>query len=87
MKASWAWGDPADHYVTIMIPKYLLYFKIVVAVQGYDTYVNQAHVIQGNDVIVKCDIPSFVTDFVQVVSWQDSEGKEFQANSVVSQGM
>jgi len=58
----------------------------LVAIQEYETYVNQAHVIRGNDVIVKCDIPSFVTDFVQVVSWQDNEENAFQANSVNSQG-
>ncbi len=42
--------------------------------QDFKTYVNQAHVIRGNDVLVKCDIPSFVGDFVSVVGWLDSEG-------------
>jgi hypothetical protein len=57
-----------------------------VAIQAYDSYVNQAHVIRGNDVIVKCDIPSFVTDFVQVVSWQDNQDSVFQMNPVASHG-
>jgi len=57
-----------------------------VAIQEYDTYVNQAHVIRGNDVIVKCDIPSFVTDFVTVISWQDNEENAFQANAISNQG-
>jgi len=34
-------------------------------------------VILGNDALVKCDIPSFVADLVQVSGWIDNEGKEF----------
>ena len=34
-------------------------------------------VILGNDVVVKCNIPSFVADFVSVVGWVDSEGSTF----------
>lgn len=46
------------------------------AQQNYDTHVNQEYVIHGNDVIVKCGIPSFVADFVSVVGWMDSVGHE-----------
>ena len=31
-------------------------------------------VIIGNDAIFKCSAPSFVSDFVSVDSWVDSEG-------------
>ena len=31
-------------------------------------------VILGNDVLLKCNIPSFQADFVSVESWVDSEG-------------
>ena len=31
-------------------------------------------VIVGNDAIFKCSVPSFVSDFVSVDSWVDSEG-------------
>ena len=34
-------------------------------------------VILGNDAIFKCSIPSFVSDFVSVEAWNDSEGKEY----------
>ena len=34
----------------------------------------------GNDAIFKCSIPSFVTDFVFVNSWIDSEGNDLGAN-------
>ena len=45
--------------------------------QGYECYVNQAHVIRGNDVLLKCDIPSFVADLVSVTSWIDNEDNEY----------
>ena len=54
--------------------------------QSYDTYVNQAHVIQGNDVLVKCDIPSFVGDFLSVTDWVDSQGNTFNLGSNSIQG-
>ena len=60
-------------------PHSLFLFLKVVA-QKYDCYVNQAHVIRGNDVLMKCDIPSFVTDFVSVFNWQDNEDNVFTAN-------
>ena len=33
-----------------------------------------AQVIIGNEVLLKCDIPSFATDYVSVSDWVDSEG-------------
>ena len=49
--------------------------------QGYVTHVSQEYVIQGNDVIVKCGIPSFVSDFLTVVSWEDDAGTTLYAES------
>ena len=48
----------------------------------YRVDVSIAQVIMGNEVILKCDIPSFATDFVSVVSWVDSEGLTFTQNSL-----
>jgi hypothetical protein len=39
--------------------------------------VPEESVILGNDVVIKCNIPSFVADFVSVVGWVDSEGSTF----------
>ncbi|CAB4056116.1 unnamed protein product [Lepeophtheirus salmonis] len=50
--------------------------------QDYKTYVNQAHVIKGNDVLIKCDIPSFVSDIVYVVGWLDQEGQVYSKASL-----
>ena len=49
----------------------------LVVTQEYNTYVNQAHVIRGNDVIMKCDIPSFVADLLDVVHWVDNESNVY----------
>lgn len=35
---------------------------------------NNEYVIRGNAAVLKCSIPSFVADFVIVVSWTDTEG-------------
>lgn len=48
--------------------------------QFYQTEVNNEYVIRGNAAILKCSIPSFVSDFVSVVSWTDSEGNQFAMN-------
>lgn len=45
--------------------------------QQYESEVNNEYVIRGNSAIVKCSIPSFVADFVNVVSWQDESGSSF----------
>jgi hypothetical protein len=39
--------------------------------------VNNEYVIRGNSALLKCSIPSFVADFVSVVSWQDNEGETY----------
>ena len=50
---------------------------LLVAKQPYRVAVFEESVILGNDVVIKCNIPSFVADFLTVASWVDSEGREF----------
>lgn len=39
------------------------------------------HVLKGNSAILKCHIPSFVSDFVFIDAWIDDETEEeFHAN-------
>ena len=42
--------------------------------QFYESEVNNEYVIRGNSAVLKCSIPSFVADFVQIISWQDENG-------------
>lgn len=55
---------------------FFCYLHLVVS-QFYDTDVNKAYVIQGNAMILKCEIPSFVADFVSVVSWHTDQNETF----------
>ena len=49
--------------------------------QGYQTGTIDEHVIIGNDVLMKCTVPSFVGDFVSVVGWIDNMGNTYLANA------
>ena len=48
-----------------------------VASQNYKMDVHPEYVMLGNDVLLKCSFPSFVADFVVVLSWIDSEASEY----------
>ena len=55
-------------------------FVISVASQSYRVAVHEESVILGNDVLFKCNIQSYVADFVSVSSWVDSEGLSITVN-------
>ncbi|KAL9920277.1 Down syndrome cell adhesion molecule 1 isoform 9-T9 [Glossina fuscipes fuscipes] len=45
--------------------------------QQYEEDIHKAFVIRGNSAILKCDIPSFVADFVSIVSWHTDQDENF----------
>ena len=49
--------------------------------QPYVTETHNTYVINGNSALFKCEIPSFVVDFVSVEGWVDGDGQEFFAQS------
>lgn len=49
--------------------------------QVYDTDVNKEYVIRGNAAVLKCQVPSFVADFVTVVSWHTDLKEDFYPTS------
>uniref|UniRef100_A0A336MBD6 CSON014681 protein n=1 Tax=Culicoides sonorensis TaxID=179676 RepID=A0A336MBD6_CULSO len=53
----------------------------IVVTQYYEADVNKEHVIRGNSAIIKCLIPSFVADFVEVVSWHTDQDETFSPNT------
>lgn len=61
-----------SHLFPLIFPVVNQYFEA----QVYDVFV-----IRGNSAIFKCQIPSFVTDHVEIVSWQDTEGGVYNATS------
>ena len=49
-----------------------------VVIQLYETDVIREFAIRGNAAIMKCQVPSYVADFITVVSWiTNVEGEEF----------
>ena len=67
----------------ISITFFSLSFETYLAVnQEYSTKAEDEYVIQGNDVLVKCKIPSFVADFVSVVGWIDDRLKPLGSNNL-----
>ena len=53
----------------------MIQFSVVA--QDYNTEAHNVYVIIGNAALLKCEIPSFVADFVSVISWTDDQGMEF----------
>ena len=49
--------------------------------QFYKAEILNEYVIIGNDAIMKCNIPSFVADFVSVVAWVANDGTTFTSHS------
>ena len=56
----------------------MIYISVVA--QAYETRVGDEFVIKGNSAIMKCQIPSFVADFVEVRSWVTNKGDSFMPN-------
>ena len=50
--------------------------------QRYEIDILRESVILGNDAIFKCSIPSFVSDFVSVDTWVDSEANVLGSSAV-----
>lgn len=50
--------------------------------QYYEADVNKEHVIRGNAAVIKCLIPSFVADFVEVISWHTDQEENFFPSNV-----
>lgn len=53
-----------------------IFFKLVVA-QTYEVEADNEYVIRGNAAVMKCEVPSFVSDFVTVENWRDSQGNVY----------
>ena len=63
---------PAEHLPFERVQNLTVF---LVVTQEYSTKAEDEYVIKGNDVLIKCKIPSFVADFVQVIGWIDNDHK------------
>ncbi|XP_035788180.1 Down syndrome cell adhesion molecule-like protein Dscam2 isoform X36 [Anopheles albimanus] len=57
-----------------------------VIAQYYDVDVNKEYAIRGNAVLMKCQIPSYVADFVKIVSWHTDTNDSFYPNTTDEDG-
>lgn len=57
-----------------------IYFTVV-DLNYYEAEVVSEYVIKGNTAVLKCNIPSFVADFVRVEAWIGSDGTEFTSTT------
>ena len=45
--------------------------------QEFETDSDKEYVIVGNSGVLRCEVPSFVADFITVQSWVDSDGASY----------
>lgn len=64
-------------YILPINANYLSRKFIPVVTQYYEAEVVSEYVIRGNTAVLKCNIPSFVADFVKVEAWVNSDGGEY----------
>ena len=57
--------------------RYFLFCQLIAVTQDYRTDAQIVYVIMGNSALLKCEIPSFVADFVTLDSWTDNQGNEY----------
>lgn len=51
--------------------------KCTVVSQSYESQVYDEYVIKGNAAVLKCNIPSFVSDHVEIIDWVDTNGGHY----------
>lgn len=51
--------------------------------QSFEVEADNEYVIRGNSAVMRCEIPSYVADFVQVDGWQDSDGKTWKSGEEI----
>ena len=54
--------------------------------QNYMTEATNEYVITGNSALMRCVIPSFVSDFISLQNWQDEKGNVMVPSSTNNYG-
>lgn len=58
-----------------------MFFLFPVVSQFFESQVSDEYVIKGNAAVLKCNIPSFVSDHVEIIEWVDSSGVQYDRNN------
>lgn len=53
----------------------------IVVVQNYEVDASKEYVIRGNAGILKCQLPSFVADYLNVVAWHTDDNESYSATN------
>ena len=61
------------------------YAVISVVQQRYEVQVYDEFVISGNTAVLRCHIPSYVRDYVAVVTWEREDGVTITSNVAVGE--
>lgn len=65
------------HFIDCYYYYYCHKYSPTVVNHYYEAEVVSEYVIKGNTAVLKCNIPSFVADFVRVEAWIGSDGNEY----------
>lgn len=52
-------------------------FSVSVVNQYYEAQVYDVFVIKGNAAVFKCNLPSFVSDHLEIITWEDTLGTKY----------
>lgn len=63
----------------------IIYIFSVVS-QYYEAQVYDMFVIRGNTAIFKCSVPSFMSDYVYVESWEATNGEKYFTSNIPQNG-
>ena len=72
-----AMGNTSSYFVLTKFFRFFVFSSFSVVAQKYDTGASDSYIIVGNSALVKCEIPSFVADFVSISSWVDNKNNEY----------
>lgn len=65
----------------LLISMRIVELIFAVVIQQYEAEADNEYVIRGNSAIMKCEIPSYVSDFIVVDMWADSDGGTYYPNT------
>lgn len=54
----------------------------LVVEQSYQLRVNDEFVLKGNTAMLKCIVPSFVGDFLEIIEWVSESGESYSINEL-----
>ena len=65
-----------------LFPQHLLNVSLIAVInQKYQVQVHDEYVISGNTAVLKCQVPSYVSDFVVITAWIQDNGLHLYPNT------